>query len=169
MIHRLTLDEVWTTVVQIPKPDIRRAMHVQVILGRNPSPYFPLHVPLKLDIHQDNPSMPILIQRLLRIWRNWHVVARQRRWPHHRFLVPLVRRRQEISHCYLLVSICGVDVERLVLYAYPRIRVSRGQCDLHDDGDGVGRYLGDVELINGDVFEVEAWLGGVENEEHNKH
>lgn len=83
--------------------------------------------------------------------------------------MPLVRRRQEISHCYLLVSICGVDVERLVLYAYPRIRVSRGQYDLHDDGDGVGRYLGDVELINGDVFEVEAWLGGVENEEHNKH
>ena len=52
-----------TIRIRATKLNIRRTIHIQIVLPRDPSSHFPLHTPIKPDIEQHSPNILVLFQR----------------------------------------------------------------------------------------------------------
>jgi hypothetical protein len=109
------------------------------------------------------------------VGRELDVVAGEERGPDGEVRVALVHRRQRRRHGDAEALVLGVHVGAVVVDAHALVAVAGGEGGLHGDGEegevagggggaGVGTTGGDVEADDGEVVEVEARLGGAEDE-----
>lgn len=133
-----------------------------MISPRHPAAHLPPQLPFNLDDDQQEPRVLVLRQRLGQVGAHGDVGAVQKRGPDGVVVVVLVARWESAGDGDALVLVLGVGVEPVVVDADAVVGVAGGDGDLELGGEEVG--LGEVELDDLGVLEVEPGLGGPEDE-----
>lgn len=138
------------------------AIDKQVVVAGGPVADLPPDPAVDLDEEEEEAVGLVLLQGVAEEGGDGDALAREVRGPDVDVLVALVEGRDPVGEGDLLGLVGGVDVEAVVVDADAVVGVAGGDGDLELGGEEVG--LGEVELDDLGVLEVEPGLGGPEDE-----
>ena len=144
--------------------EVRRAGDEDVVVPGDPAPDLPPDPAIDPDLQDEVPSCNILAQRVGEERREGDAGARQDRRPDVDVAVALVHLRQPGRQRDLLVLVGRRDVEAVVVDADAAVRVAGGERHLRRRGEQRRRAVGQVELPERGVLQVEARVGGAEDQ-----
>jgi hypothetical protein len=138
-----------------------------VVVAGDPGADLPADAAVDLDLQGEVPRRDVLGEGAGEVGRERHVGAGEHRRPDVDVAVALVHRRQRRGQRHLLVLVRRVRVQAVVVHAHAAVRVARGEGHLQRGGEragGGGAVVGEVQLPERRVLEVEARVRGAEHE-----
>lgn len=136
---------------------------MEVVPAGDPCADLPPEAAVHAHSEEDIPRLLVLVQSGGEVGVEGDSDAEEVRGPDGLFVVAQVAGREQGAGGDLLTVVAGVGHEVVVVDPDAIVRVAGREGDLEDGGEE-GGVDGEVELDEGGVLEVEAGLGGAEDE-----